>query len=60
MRGSVVLMVGKNIEPKDGNVVIAAINGEITVKRLSEVDGRMTLTADKPNCPDVRVGDYDE
>ena len=58
MRDSAVLMVDKSIEPKSGNVVIAAINGEITVKRLSEVDGRMTLTADKPNCPDVKVGEF--
>ena len=41
-------------------MVIAAINGEITMKPLSEVDGQMTLTADNPNCPDVKVGDFDE
>ena len=46
MRDSVVLMRDKNIEPKAGNVVIASINGEIMVKGLSEVDGRMTWTAD--------------
>ena len=55
-----VLMVDKSIEPKDGNVVIAAINGEITVKRLSVVDSKMTLTADKPNYHDVKFGDFDE
>ena len=41
-------------------MVIAAINGEMTVKRLSEVDGQLTLTADNPNYPDVKVGDFDE
>ena len=41
-------------------MVIAAINGEMTVKRLSVVDGQMTLTADKPNYPDVKVSDFDE
>ena len=41
-------------------LVIAAIKGEMTVKRLSEVDGQMTLTSDNPNYPDVRVGDFDE
>ena len=60
MRDSVVLMVDKSIEPKAGNIVISTINGEITVKHLSEVDGRMTLTADKPNRPDVKVVDFDE
>ena len=60
MRDGDVLMVGKSIEPKIGKVVIAAINGEMTVKRLSEVDGQLTLTADNPNYPDVKVGDFDE
>ena len=60
MRDGDVLIVGKSIEPKAGKVVIAAINGEMTVKRLSVVDGQMTLTADNPNYPDVRVGDFDE
>ena len=41
-------------------MVIAAINGEMTVKRLSLVDDQMTLTADNPNYPDVKVGDIDE
>ena len=60
MRNGDVLIVDKSIEPKAGKVVIAAINGEMTVKRLSLVDGQMTLTADNPNYPDVKVGDFDE
>ena len=60
MRDGDVLMVDKSIEPKAGKVIIAAINGEMTVKRLSVVDGQMTLTADNPNYPDVRVGDFDK
>ena len=60
MRDGDVLMVDKSIEPKVGKVVIAAINGEMTVKRLSVVDDQMTLTADNPNYPDVKVGDIDE
>ena len=60
MRDGDVLMVDKSIQPKAGKVVIAAINGEMTVRRLSVVDGQMTLTADNPNYPDVRVGDFDE
>ena len=59
MRDGDVLIVDKSIEPK-ASKVIAAINGEMTVKRLSVVDGQMTLTADNPNYPDVKVGDFDE
>jgi len=54
------LIVVKSIEPKVVKGVIAAINGEMTVKRLSEVDGQMTVIVDKPNYPDVKVGDFDE
>ena len=60
MRDGDNLMVDKSMEPKVGRVVFAAINGEMTVKRLSLVDGQMTLTADNPNYPDVKVGDFDE
>ena len=60
MREGDVLMVDKSIEPKAGKIVIAAINGEMTVRRLSEVDGQMTLTFDNPNYPDVKFGDFDE
>ena len=59
MRDGDILMVDKSIEPKVGKVVIAAINCEMTVKRLSEVDGQLTLTADNPNYPDLKVGDCD-
>ena len=60
MRDGDVLMVDKSIEPKAGKVVIAAINGEMTLKRLSLVDGQITLTADNQNYPDVKIGDFDE
>ena len=60
MRNGDVLVVDKSIEPKAGKVVIAAINGEMTVKCLSVVDGQMALTADNPNYPDLKVGDFEE
>ena len=59
MRNGDVLMVDRSIEPKVGKVVIAAINGEMTVKRLSVVDGQMTLTADNPNYLTLKVGDIE-
>ena len=59
MRDGDVLVVDKSIEPKAGKVVIAAINGEMTVKRLSVIDGQMTLTTDNPYYSDVKVGDFD-
>ena len=60
MRDGDVLMVDKSIEPKVSKVDIAVINGEITVKRLSVIDGQMTLTADNSYYSDVKVGVFDE
>ena len=60
MRDGVVLMVDKSMEPKVAKVAVAAINDEMTVKRLSVVDGQMTLTADNPYYSDVKIGDFDE
>ncbi len=60
MRDCDILMADKSIEPKVGKVVIAAINGKMTLKRLSEVDGQMTLNVNNPNYPDVKAGDIDE
>ncbi|KTD32178.1 SOS error prone mutagenesis protein UmuD (RumA) [Legionella nautarum] len=37
------LIVDRSIEATHGKVVIAAINGELTVKRLSRVNGRIKL-----------------
>ena len=54
MRDGDILMVENSIEPKVGKMLIAAINSEMRLKRLSKVDGQMTLTAEKPNYPDVR------
>ena len=55
-----ILMVNRSVLPKVGKIVLADINGEVIVKRLSKVDGQMTLTADNPNYPDVKVGDFNE
>ena len=60
MRDGDVLMLDRSTELKVGKMVIAAIYGEMTVKRLSVVDSQMTLTADNPSKPDVKVGDFDE
>ena len=37
MRNGGILMVDKSMEPKVAKVVVAAINGEMTVKRLSKL-----------------------
>ena len=41
-----ILIVDRSIEPSDGNVVIAAVNGELTVKRLSIKGDTVQLIAE--------------
>jgi DNA polymerase V len=40
------LVVDRSTEPKDKNVVIAALNGELTVKRIRIRKGKITLEAE--------------
>ena len=51
MRDGDILMVDRIIKPKVCKVVNAAINGQMTLKRLSVVNGQMTQSADNPNFP---------
>lgn len=45
------LIVDRSIEPQDKNVVIANLNGELTVKRIRLRKGRVTLVAENENYP---------
>lgn len=40
-----ILIVDRSLEPEDGKIVIAAVNGELTVKRLSRKNGLVQLLA---------------
>jgi DNA polymerase V len=48
-----VLVVDRSIDPKDGKIVIAAIDGHLTVKRLSKKEGRIILKAENPKHQDI-------
>jgi len=43
------LVVDRSIEPRDKNVVIAVINGELTVKRIRIKKNKLTLEAENEN-----------
>ncbi|MEM8832262.1 MAG: translesion error-prone DNA polymerase V autoproteolytic subunit [Cyanobacteria bacterium P01_G01_bin.19] len=49
------LVVDRSIEPSDGKVVIAVINGELMVKRLRYKGNRPYLYAENPNYPPVAI-----
>ena len=49
------LIVNRALEPRDGSVVIAVLDGELTVKRLRITGNGVVLQADNPRYPDIRV-----
>lgn len=49
------LIVDRSLEPRDGKVVIAVINGELLVKRLKYHGDRPYLIAENPDYPPLKI-----
>lgn len=49
------LVVNRALEPKDGSVVVAVLDGELTIKRLRITPAGVVLQADNPRFPDIEV-----
>jgi DNA polymerase V len=54
------LVVDRSIEPVHGQVVVAAINNEMTVKRLYKRAGEVKLQAANPQFQDITFVESDE
>ncbi len=54
------LIVDRSLEAASGRVVVAVLNGELTVKRLQRSRGRITLRSENPAYPDIAVEDGQE
>lgn len=52
-----ILVVDKYLRPQHGDIVVAEIDGEFTVKRLHHRNGVMKLCAENPTYPDIRPKD---
>lgn len=50
-----VLVVDRSIEPVPGKIVVCALNGELTVKRLDFENELWKLKAENPNYPDIEL-----
>ncbi|MFH7319919.1 LexA family protein [Desulfurivibrio sp. D14AmB] len=50
-----ILVVDRSLEPVSGRVVIAAVDGELTVKRLFKGEGRVRLLAENPAYPPIEL-----
>lgn len=55
-----ILVVDRSLEPTIGKVVICALNGELTVKRLKSIGKEIVLGAENPSYSDIIVQEYVE
>ena len=54
------IIVDKSLNPTPGNIVIAMIDGEFTVKRFSIKNNKLYLKAENRNYPDFNLEDYSD
>ncbi len=50
-----ILVVDRSLDPKDGNIVIAVIDGELTVKRLSIGKNKIALLPENPKYKKIEI-----
>lgn len=50
-----ILVVDKAVEPLNNKIVVANINGELTVKRLKIVGTKVYLLAENPNYKSIEI-----
>lgn len=55
-----VVLVDKAIRPRSGQIVVAVVDGDFTIKRLWQRAGRMKLLAANPTFPDITPKDGQE
>ena len=51
------LVVDRAIAPQAGDIVIAVLHGDLTVKRLRKSNGALVLCAENPAFPDIALDD---
>lgn len=54
------LIVDRGVSPRDGHIIIAILDGELTVKRLQVRHGRIILHAENPAFPDIEIPELSE
>ena len=52
-----ILIVDRSLEPKDKRIVVAVVNGDFTVKRISKNKDRLSLVAENPKYPSIEIKD---
>jgi DNA polymerase V len=49
------LVVDRSLQPSDGKIAIAVIDGELLVKRLQTIRGKPHLVAENPHYPPLEI-----
>ena len=52
-----ILVVDRSIKPSNGKVVIAVLEGQLTVKRLEKVNGRITLKPENKKFNPIHINE---
>ena len=50
-----ILIIDKALEASDKQIVIAVVNGELTVKRLRKIKGKVFLAAENPKFKPIEI-----
>ena len=50
-----ILIVDRALEPIEGKIVIAVLNGELTVKRIQRMNGKLYLVAENPDFKPIEI-----
>ncbi len=51
------LVVDRSLDPRHGDIVVAVLNGEFTVKRLRQTNGRIELVPENPKYKKIMLTD---
>ena len=54
------IIVDRAVTPAEGRVVVAVVNGELTIKRLKFVEGSPVLAAENPHFKDITFKEGEE
>ncbi len=50
-----ILVVDRSLKPKDGNIVIAVVDGDLVVKKLAIVKNKIYLVPENPDYTEIEI-----